>query len=74
MISIGMTNNELLRRLDYNYRMPKPDKCPDPLYEIMLKTWHNDPIKRPTFLALQSMLEEILFSNGNNYREAHEIN
>ena len=70
-----MSNSEVLQKITASgeYRMPIPLNCPPALYEIMLKTWHSDPLQRPTFNALQSMLEELLFSDGKNYREADEV-
>jgi serine/threonine protein kinase len=37
-----------------NYRMPKPSDfyVPQPIYEIMLKCWSQEPSERPAFLSL----------------------
>lgn len=68
-----MSNNKLLALLESNYRMPKPENCPQVIYEIMLATWNKEPMNRPTFAALVSMLEDAHFADGQNYREANEI-
>ena len=66
-----MSNNEVIRKIEYeNYRMPKPSNCPHELYNIMLLTWNTDPLKRPTFAAIQQMLEPLRFEkDAQNYRE-----
>ena len=51
----GMTNREVLQRVETGFRMPKPQvqppqqPCPDSLYELMLQCWHRDANQRPTF-------------------------
>ncbi|KAK4004995.1 hypothetical protein OUZ56_006720 [Daphnia magna] len=65
----GMSNNEVLLMIEMNYRMPIPPKCPQSWYDIMLKTWESDPIKRPTFEKLRSTLEELLFPKRQNSSE-----
>ncbi|XP_046633652.1 tyrosine-protein kinase Src42A-like [Daphnia pulicaria] len=69
----GMSNIEVMQQIEMNYRMPMPDKCPLSWYLIMLKTWDYDPMKRPTFDALKSMFEDLLFNDGHNYKETNEI-
>ena len=54
----GMTNNQVLERLQQGYRMPSPPGCPDELYNIMLECWRDEPATRPTFETLQWRLEE----------------
>jgi hypothetical protein len=68
-----MSNIEVMQQIEMNYRMPMPDKCPLSWYLIMLKTWDYDPMKRPTFDALKSMFEDLLFNDGHNYKETNEI-
>lgn len=54
-----MTNNEMLLQVEKGYRMPNScmPNCPPKLYDIMLKCWNKDPIKRPTFEDLQHELD-----------------
>ena len=52
----GMTSAETLAQVERGYRMPMPPKCTKSLYEIMLKCWDKDPIKRPTFEYLHDIL------------------
>ena len=55
----GMNNRQVLEAVDRGYRMPKPDGCPDTLYEIMLSCWKDEPESRWTFDYLQSALEDM---------------
>uniref|UniRef100_A0A914HGE8 Tyrosine-protein kinase n=1 Tax=Globodera rostochiensis TaxID=31243 RepID=A0A914HGE8_GLORO len=66
----GMTNAEVLQKVENCYRMPCPPGCPIVLYEIMLQCWHKDAEKRPTFETLQWKLEELFTSEGSEYKEA----
>ena len=58
----GMTNGEVLARVEQGYRMPPPPRCPDPLYQIMLDCWKTDPGERPTFEYLKYQLEDYFVS------------
>ena len=60
----------LRRQVEHGYRMPAPPNCPPALYEIMLETWHKDPMKRPTFETLQWKLEDFFTIEGSEYKEA----
>ncbi|ESO99524.1 hypothetical protein LOTGIDRAFT_63499, partial [Lottia gigantea] len=42
------------------YRMPRPPNCPKDLYDIMRGCWNEDPRKRPTFLKLCELMENLL--------------
>ena len=52
----GMTNGEVLAKVEQGYRMPPPPGCPDPLYQIMMDCWKQDPDERPTFAHLTGKL------------------
>ncbi|CAI4221650.1 unnamed protein product [Auanema sp. JU1783] len=66
----GMTNIEVLQKLDTGWRMSCPTGCPPALYEIMMQCWRSDPEKRPTFETLQWKLEDLFNLDGSDYKEA----
>uniref|UniRef100_A0A3Q3WWU5 Tyrosine-protein kinase n=1 Tax=Mola mola TaxID=94237 RepID=A0A3Q3WWU5_MOLML len=45
----AMSNQEAYQRVTNGYRMQTPPKCPNFLYQIMLKCWSADPADRPDF-------------------------
>ncbi|XP_051951519.1 tyrosine-protein kinase Blk [Xyrauchen texanus] len=63
----GMTNPEVIRNLDRNYRMPCPDGCPGELYDIILKCWNERPEDRPTFDHLQDILNDFFIATEGQY-------
>lgn len=66
----GMVNMEVLEQVERGYRMPKPQQCPDSLYELMMKCWHKDSQSRPTFEFLHSYLDDYFVATEPNYKEA----
>ena len=66
----GMTNREALAKVEQGYRMPPPPGCPDPLYQIMLDCWKQDPEERPTFEYLKFHLEDYFVSAAD---EAYRV-
>jgi len=55
----GMTNSQVVEAVEKEgYRMSKPDKASDNIYNIMKQCWHNDPEIRPTFADIYQLLEE----------------
>uniref|UniRef100_A0A8C5DK74 non-specific protein-tyrosine kinase n=1 Tax=Gouania willdenowi TaxID=441366 RepID=A0A8C5DK74_GOUWI len=46
-------NEESYDKVMDGYRMPKPPKCPNPLYEMMLDCWQIEPDKRPDFKSIK---------------------
>lgn len=63
----GMTNPEVIRSLERSYRMPRPDGCPEELYEIMLMCWKQKPEDRPTFDFLQNTLNDFFIATEGQY-------
>ncbi|XP_038577649.1 protein-tyrosine kinase 6b isoform X3 [Micropterus salmoides] len=53
----AFSNQEVYQQVTKGYRMPAPAKCPDFLYEIMLKCWSAEPVDRPDFKSLKIQLE-----------------
>ncbi|XP_061897807.1 tyrosine-protein kinase Lck [Entelurus aequoreus] len=65
----GMSNPEVIQILEQGYRMPKPDKCSDGLYNIMCHCWKETPETRPTFEYLRSVLEDFFVATERQYQE-----
>lgn len=53
----AFSNNEVYQKVISGYRMPAPPKCPDFLYDIMLKCWSAEPDDRPDFQFLRGKLD-----------------
>ena len=54
----GMNNVQVLEALQTGYRMPRPEACPEQLYEIMRECWKDDVSSRPTFKTLQLRMDK----------------
>nr|XP_047139744.1 uncharacterized protein LOC105845442 isoform X2 [Hydra vulgaris] len=55
-----ISNRELLKLLKSGYRMDRPENCSQPMYDIMVQCWSDDPLQRPTFTELRKLFEEII--------------
>ena len=67
----GMTNSEVLEKVNRGYRMLCPDRCPENLHKMMLNCWKEEPADRPTFETLQWHLEEIFTEGTHQYEIVH---
>lgn len=65
----GMSNPEVIQNLERGYRMPKPDECPDALYDVMHMCWKEIPDDRPTFEYLRNVLEDFFTSTEKQYQD-----
>ncbi|KAL0969240.1 hypothetical protein UPYG_G00224370 [Umbra pygmaea] len=65
----GMSNPEVIQNLERGYRMPRPDNCPEDLYNIMHLCWKDNPENRPTFEYLRSVLEDFFTATEGQYQE-----
>ncbi|XP_038661069.1 tyrosine-protein kinase Fer isoform X2 [Scyliorhinus canicula] len=45
----GMTNQQAREQVEKGYRMSPPQKCPEEVYNIMLRCWEYKPENRPNF-------------------------
>ncbi|XP_028292497.1 protein-tyrosine kinase 6-like [Gouania willdenowi] len=57
----ALSNEESYDKVMDGYRMPKPPKCPNPLYEMMLDCWQIEPDKRPDFKSIKFKLESGIY-------------
>jgi len=56
---VGMSNDEVVQKVEGGYKMSCPPECPSSVYILMLKCWETDPNRRPTFLELKTELDKI---------------
>lgn len=58
---MAFTGNQILEAIDKpNFqRLEQPDCCPKEYYQLMIKCWQHDPLKRPKFCEIYSMLPDI---------------
>ncbi|XP_073333323.1 tyrosine-protein kinase JAK1 [Pagrus major] len=55
-----MTVMRLIKVLAEERRLPRPDGCPEPVYELMLRCWEQMPEKRITFSQLIDELTKMM--------------
>ncbi|XP_077343180.1 proto-oncogene tyrosine-protein kinase ROS isoform X1 [Lithobates pipiens] len=55
----GYSNMEVLHYVRSGRRMDSPDNCPDDIWDLILKCWMQDPIKRPSFSHIHKQLEDL---------------
>ncbi|XP_073237928.1 tyrosine kinase receptor Cad96Ca-like [Porites lutea] len=72
-----LNNIDVMRRLKTEYRMEKPDLCPDDLYSLMKDCWKQNPDERPSFPELverleQLMLQEVEYLDFNSLNETKD--
>ncbi|XP_061194878.1 tyrosine-protein kinase SRK2-like [Saccostrea echinata] len=54
----GMGSKEAFEHVQQGYRMPKPDICPQEVYEVILTCWNSNPPSRPSFDFLNTFLHD----------------
>ena len=64
-----MSNPEVIRALEHGYRMPRPENCPEGLYNVMTRCWKNRPEERPTFEYIQSVLDDFYTATESQYQQ-----
>ncbi|KAK3546112.1 hypothetical protein QTP70_023523, partial [Hemibagrus guttatus] len=64
----GLSNSEVMARVQRGYRMQCPDNCPPELYEIMTSCWKAKPEERPTFDYMQSVMEDYYTATEGQYQ------
>ncbi|KAL4631067.1 activated CDC42 kinase 1-like isoform X5 [Arapaima gigas] len=58
---LGLNGSQILHKLDKEgERLPKPEDCPQDIYNVMLQCWAQKPADRPTFMALREFLVETM--------------
>uniref|UniRef100_UPI00359026BA tyrosine-protein kinase HCK-like isoform X1 n=2 Tax=Myxine glutinosa TaxID=7769 RepID=UPI00359026BA len=64
----GMTHPELIRKIEFGYRMPQPENVPSDIYALMRDCWHEHPEERPTFEHLKNVLEDFYTATEAQYQ------
>lgn len=70
----GLSNLEVSSFTLAGMRPLKPERCPQDMYDLMVKCWHMEPVKR---ITAKQILEDELFDKireGLPYRAANEAN
>ncbi|XP_031415365.1 tyrosine kinase, non-receptor, 2b isoform X2 [Clupea harengus] len=58
---LGLNGSQILHKIDKEgERLPKPEDCPQDIYNVMMQCWAQKPDDRPTFVALREFLVETL--------------
>ncbi|XP_063162317.1 activated CDC42 kinase 1 isoform X2 [Candoia aspera] len=56
---IGLNGSQILHKIDKEgEQLPRPEDCPQDIYNVMLQCWAHKPEDRPTFVALRDFLLE----------------
>ncbi|AWP04485.1 putative activated CDC42 kinase 1 [Scophthalmus maximus] len=58
---LGLNGSQILHKIDKECeRLPKPEDCPQDIYNVMLQCWAQKPDDRPTFVSLREFLLETM--------------
>ncbi|KAL4648370.1 ephrin type-A receptor 2-like isoform X2 [Arapaima gigas] len=55
-----MSNHEVMKAINEEFRLPAPMDCPSAVYQLMLQCWLQDRSKRPRFTDIVSLLDKLL--------------
>ena len=55
-----LSNAQVVKHILNRQLLPKPAKCPENMYRILLKCWSKTPAKRPWFSVLRKGLSKAL--------------
>lgn len=55
----GVKNAEVIGLIEAGERLARPSRCPETLYELMLKCWKYEPDKRPTFRYIKKSIRNV---------------
>ena len=53
----GVESSELYELLEVGYRLPCPDGCPSPIYDLMRQCWEWASENRPSFKDILDQFE-----------------
>uniref|UniRef100_A0AAY4AEY6 receptor protein-tyrosine kinase n=1 Tax=Denticeps clupeoides TaxID=299321 RepID=A0AAY4AEY6_9TELE len=55
-----MSNQDVIKAVEENYRLPGPMDCPAALYHLMMDCWQKDRNCRPKFEEIVSLLDKLI--------------
>ena len=56
----GVKNSDVIGLIECGDRLTKPSsRCPDSLYQLMLKCWRYEPERRPTFRFIKRKIYDV---------------
>jgi serine/threonine protein kinase len=65
----GTNNPDVMKLTMSGGRHPKPERCTDEIYKLLLECWDAEPAKRPTFTTLAARLKIMAKAAANVKRE-----
>ncbi|XP_075928957.1 activated CDC42 kinase 1 isoform X2 [Petromyzon marinus] len=70
---VGLNGSQILHKIDKEgERLPKPEDCPQDIYNVLLQCWAHRPGDRPTFMALKDFLKEAQPTEMRALQDFHE--
>jgi serine/threonine protein kinase len=70
----GWNNQRVIDDVRKGERMEKPRLCPAPVYDVMLSTWHADPIQRPNFAQITETMVSLAVAEDDPSAQTMEAN
>ncbi|XP_063065861.1 ephrin type-A receptor 5 [Engraulis encrasicolus] len=55
-----MSNQDVIKAVEENYRLPAPMDCPVALYHLMMDCWQKDRNSRPKFEEIVGLLDKLI--------------
>nr|XP_023664176.1 ephrin type-A receptor 5-like [Paramormyrops kingsleyae] len=55
-----MSNQDVIKAVEENYRLPGPMDCPAVLYQLMMDCWQKERNSRPKFDEIVSLLDKLI--------------
>lgn len=56
----GMKGAQIVEMIDQDRRLEKPDKCPQAMYDLILKCWQRKSEDRPTFQQIVQQMSKLM--------------
>jgi len=73
----GLSFAETFQKIQSGYRLPKPEYCPQEVYDLMLRCWSKNPDSRPNFEEIFDIIAKLNYvalpKRKNNQRATIRI-